>query len=99
MPNSWSKKDEKQYEDIKKSIKKRGKSSKAAKEIAARTVNKQRRKEGMTSNKKTKGTGNPNQKLEDRTKDELYNNAKKLNIEGRSKMSKHELVNAIRKKS
>ena len=87
MP-SWSNKDERQYEHVKKSAKKRGKSTKRAKEIAARTVNKERRSEGRTPNKKTKGTGNPNKGLESRTKDELYNEAKKKNIEGRSKMTK-----------
>jgi hypothetical protein len=44
MPGSWSKKDERQYENIKKSEK----GNKRAKEIAARTVNKQRKKEGRT---------------------------------------------------
>ena len=98
MPQAWSKKEERQYEKIKKSGQKRGKSTKRAKEIAARTVNKERRKEGKTPNKKTQGTGNPNHKLEDRTKDELYNEAKKLNIDGRSKMNKSELINGIKRK-
>lgn len=96
MPEAWTNKEERQYKKIKKSAKKRGKSTKRSKEIAARTVNKQRRKKGETSNKKTKGTGNPNKKLEDRTKDELYNLAKKKDIEGRSKMNKKELVKALR---
>jgi len=48
MPKSWSDKDERQYDKIKTSAKKRGKSTKRAKEIAARTVNKQRSKEGRT---------------------------------------------------
>ena len=98
MPNAWSSKKERQYQHIKKSAKKRGKSTKRAKEIAARTVNKQRRKEGKTPNKTTQGTGNPTHKLEDRTKEELYNEAKKLNIEGRSKMKKSDLIKAIKKK-
>ena len=96
MP-SWSKKDERQYEHIKESSKKRGKSTERAKEIAARTVNKQRREEGRTPNKRTSGTGNPNRGLETRTRDELYNRAKDLNIQGRSKMNKSQLVSAIRK--
>ncbi len=95
MP-SWSNRDERQYEHIKESAQKRGTSTKRAKEIAARTVNKQRREEGRTPNKTTQGTGNPNRSLEDRTKQELYNQAKELGIEGRSKMSKDELVQAIR---
>ena len=100
MPQkAWSAKDERQYEHIKDSAKKRGKSTKRAKEIAARTVNKERREEGRTKSgrKSTSGTGNPNRSLEDRSKQELYNRAKQLGIEGRSKMDKQELVRAIRK--
>ncbi len=48
MPKAWSNKDERQYEHIKESSKKRGKSTERAKEIAARTVNKQRAEEGRT---------------------------------------------------
>ena len=95
MP-SWTSKDERQYEHIKESSKKRGASTGRAKEIAARTVNKQRREEGRTPNKRTSGTGNPSRSLEDRTRDELYNRARDLNIRGRSKMSKSQLVSAIR---
>jgi hypothetical protein len=97
MPKKWTNKEERQYEHIKDSSKSRGKSTRRAKEIAARTVNKQRRQKGETSNKKTQGTGNPNNRLEDRSRDELYNQAKKLKIDGRSKMKKSELVSAIRK--
>lgn len=96
-PEAWSNKDERQYEHIKDSAKKRGKSTSKAKEIAARTVNKQRRSEGRTPNAKTQGTGNPNRSLDERTKDELYNRAKKLKIEGRSSMTKDELIRAIRR--
>jgi hypothetical protein len=59
-------------------------------------VNKQRRQEGRTPNRTSQGTGNPNTRLEARTKEELYNRAKELDIEGRSGMSKDELVRAIR---
>jgi hypothetical protein len=97
MPTSWSNKDERQYEHIKESAKKRGRSTKRAKEIAARTVNKGRRKAGKTQNKKTKGTGNPNKGLESRTKDELYNEAKKKNVSGRSSMTKAELIKALQR--
>jgi hypothetical protein len=95
MP-SWSNKDERMYEHIKDSEKKRGASTDRAKEIAARTVNKERREEGRTPNKTTQGTGNPNRGLESRTKDELYNLAKEKHISGRSKMDKGELVKALR---
>jgi hypothetical protein len=71
-----------------------------AEEIAARTVNKKRREEGRTKSdkKSTSGTGNPTHSLEDRSKQELYNRAQELDIEGRSKMDKGELVEAIRDK-
>jgi hypothetical protein len=48
MPQAWSNKDERQYEHVKASEKKEGRSTKRAKEIAARTVNKGRSKEGHT---------------------------------------------------
>lgn len=98
MPDAWSKKDERQYEDIKNSQLKRGASLERAKEIAASTVNKQRREEGRTPNKTTQGTGNPRTRLEDRSKQELYNRAKELHIQGRSTMNKSQLVAAIRKR-
>ncbi len=94
--SKWSNKDERQYEHIKDSSKKRGASEKRAKEIAARTVNKSRREHGRTPNKTTQGTGNPNRSLADRSKDELYNMAKDRGIPGRSRMSKDELVKALR---
>jgi len=93
---SWSNKEERQYEHIKDSEKNRGRSTKRAKEVAARTVNKQRRQKGKTPQKTTQGTGNPNSRLEDRSKQEIYNRAKELDISGRSKMTKDELVKAIR---
>ena len=99
MPSAWSDKDERMYEHVKDSEKERGVATKKAEEIAARTVNKQRREEGRTPNKTTQGTGNPNTGLEARTKNELYNRARELDIEGRSKMDKAELVRAIRERS
>ena len=99
MPRAWSNKDERKYEHIKDSARERGASTKRAKEIAARTVNKDRRLEGRTENgrKTTSGTGNPNRPLEARSKQELYNRAKQMGIEGRSRMNKNELVRAIQK--
>ena len=94
MP-SWSRKDERQYEHIKESALDRGASEDRAKEVAARTVNKHRREEGRTPNKRTQGTGNPNVALEERSRDELYNLAQELDIKGRSKMNKAELSRAI----
>ncbi len=96
MPEAWSDKDERQYQKIKDSQLEEGKSKERAKEIAAATVNKQRRKENRTPNKTTRGKGNPHKVLEERSKDELYNIAKERNIKGRSKMNKGELITAIR---
>ena len=95
MP-SWSRKDERMYEHVKESSRDRGVKAERAEEIAARTVNKHRREEGRTPNRTTQGTGNPTNRLEERTKQELYNRAKELNIEGRSQMDKAALVRAIR---
>jgi hypothetical protein len=95
MPRQWTEKDERQYEHIKQSSRKRGRSLRRAKEIAARTVNKQRRLEGRTPSRRTQGTGNPNLGLDERTKQELLNRARQLGIAGRSKMTKRELARAI----
>lgn len=97
MPKAWSDKDERQYRHIKKSAEQRGKSEDKAEEIAARTVNKQRREEGRTPNKRSQGTGNPTLPLPKRSRAELYNRARELHIDGRSKMNKDALVEAIRK--
>ena len=79
MPQqTWSGKRERQYEHIKESARERGASTKRAKEIAARTVNKQRARSGET-----------------RTKEQLYNQAKRLSVQGRSKMSKAQLQRAV----
>jgi hypothetical protein len=99
MPKAWSNKDERQYEHIKDSSMERGAGEDRAEEIAARTVNKQRREEGRTPNKTTMGTGNPNKRLEERTRDELYNLAQQRKIKGRSVMDKKELLEALRKAS
>ena len=59
MPQAWSSKDERQYEHIKDSAKKKGRSAKRAKQIAAATVNKQRKSEGRTKaqrSRKSRGT-------------------------------------------
>lgn len=96
MPKGWSKHDEEKYEAIKESNLDRGMDEGRAQEIAARTVNKQRRQEGRTPNSRSQGTGNPNRGYEARTRDELYNIAKEKKIPGRSKMDKQELVQALR---
>ena len=99
MPReSWSDKDERQYEHIKQSELDAGAPEDRAEEIAARTVNKQRRRQGRTPNRSTQGTGNPNRPLEERSRQELYNRARQLGVTGRSKMTKGELVDAIRRR-
>lgn len=95
-PEAWTAKDERQYKHVKQSEKARGRSEDRAEEIAARTVNKQRRSEGRTPNDRTSGTGNPHRALEDRTVDELRNRARELHIKGRSTMNKQALIRAIR---
>lgn len=97
MPQStWSAKDERQYTKIVASARSRGTPPRRAKEMAARTVNKTRRKQGRTPNKTTQGTGNPQRALDGRSRQELYNRAAELGIRGRSTMNKASLARAIR---
>jgi plasmid stabilization system protein ParE len=96
MPRAWSAKDERKYEHIKESQLDRGSDEDRAQEVAARTVNKQRREEGRTPNRRTQGTGNPNTPLHERSRDELYNIARQKKISGRSRMTKGELAAAVR---
>jgi hypothetical protein len=108
MPRAWSAKRERQYEHIKEGLEERGRSEKKAEEIAARTVNKERARSGeaKTSSRLSKtdmsssrrgglrshsGSAGP-------TKDQLYNEAKRMNIEGRSQMNKAELSRAVERK-
>jgi hypothetical protein len=105
MPESWSGKRERQYEHIKEGAKKRGTGNKRAKEIAARTVNKNRAQSGESRTKSRSSTNDmsPQKRGGQRshsgsggpTKEQLYNEAKKKNIKGRSSMNKKELQNAL----
>ncbi|WP_155298864.1 addiction module toxin RelE [Deinococcus kurensis] len=95
MPRSWSGKDERQYQHVRDSELARGEPEDRAEEIAARTVNRRRREEGRTPNRRTQGTGNPDAALGDLTRDELYNRAREQAIAGRSRMSKAELVRVL----
>jgi hypothetical protein len=112
MPQKqWSAKRERQYEHVKDSAKDRGASTKRAKEIAARTVNKERARSGeaKTSSRSSRddissgrrgGLRSGRSGPRGRTKEQLYNEAKRLNIKGRSKMNKAQLQRAVdRKKS
>ena len=101
----WSKKREKQYEHIKDSLEDRGTPEKKAKSIAARTVNKERAQKGEAkssspSSRKGPSPGrrgglNSHKGPQGRTKAELYNDAKRHNIAGRSKMTKAQLARAV----
>ena len=98
-PRAWSAKDERQYEHVKQSELERGRKRERAEEIAARTVNKQRRSEGRAEQPRSRATGNPNASLHERSRDELYNRARELAIDGHSKMRKSDLIRAIRERS
>ncbi len=107
MPQeAWSNKRERQYEHVKKSAKKRGASTKRAKEIAARTVNKERARSGEAressptsrrdiSSGRRGGLRSRTNKPKGRTKEQLYSEAKRMNVPGRSKMNKQQLQRAV----
>jgi hypothetical protein len=107
MPQqAWNAKRERQYEHIKDSQKQRGTSTKRAKEIAARTVNKERARSGEAressrtsrrdiSSGRRGGLRSGTNRPKGRTKEQLYNEAKSLGIEGRSKMNKEQLQRAV----
>jgi hypothetical protein len=106
MPQqAWSKKRERQYEHVKDSLEDQGRDEDTAEEIAARTVNKERARSGESDQASSSSTtdissGRRGGKRSGsgsggRTKQQLYNEAKKKNIEGRSKMSKAELEKAV----
>ena len=110
MPQqAWSNKRERQYEHIKESAKDRGASTKRAKEIAARTVNKERARSGEASESsrlsredmssgRRGGLRSRSGRSTGQTKEQLYNQAKRLNIKGRSRMNKRQLLAAVNRK-
>src|ERR671934_2314400 len=108
MPRqAWSAKRERQYEHVKESEKKQGRSTKRAKEIAARTVNKERARSGETKSRPSRtstrdmssgrrgGLRSGSRRPKGRTKEQLYNEARQLGITGRSKMNKAQLQRAV----
>jgi plasmid stabilization system protein ParE len=107
MPQeAWSNKRERQYEHIKDSLKKRGTSTKKAKEIAARTVNKERAQKGEAressrvsrqdiSSGRRGGLRSGTNRPRGRTREQLYEEARRRGIEGRSKMTKQQLQRAV----
>jgi plasmid stabilization system protein ParE len=105
-PKAWSAKRERQYEHIKDSLEDRGTSEDKAEEIAARTVNKERARTGeaKTSSRLSRtdissgrrgGLRSGTRRPKGRTRDQLYEEAKKMGIEGRSKMTKDQLQRAV----
>ena len=105
MPAGSNAKRERQYEHIKDSAQSRGSSPKRAKEIAARTVNKNRAQSGesKTASRSSTKDMSPQKRGGQRshsgaqgpTKEQLYNEAKKKNVKGRSTMTKKELATAL----
>lgn len=98
-----------QYEHIKRSEREQGASEGRAKEIAARTVNKERARAGESrtssrsstndiSSGRRGGLRSGTNRTKGRTRDQLYNEAKRLGIDGRSKMNKEQLQRAVDRK-
>jgi hypothetical protein len=106
MPQeAWSDKRDRQYEHIKEGLRERGEEEDTAKEIAARTVNKERARAGEAEESSSSSTEDISSGRRGglrshrgpggRTKDQLYNEARDKGIEGRSKMNKAELERAV----
>jgi hypothetical protein len=106
MPQSgWSAKRERQYEHIKEGLEERGDSEDLAEEIAARTVNKERARAGEAKTSSRSSTDDISSSRRGglrshsgsggRTRDQLYNEARRRNVKGRSKMNKSQLERAL----
>src|SRR3954447_20405358 len=106
MPQrAWSPKRERQYEHIKEGLEQRGTGEDKAEEIAARTVNKERARAGEAKEASRTSTHDISSGRRGglrshrgpggRTRDQLYAEARKKHIKGRSKMSKAELERAV----
>ena len=106
MPQkAWSAKRERQYEHIKEGLRDSGRSEDTAEEIAARTVNKERARAGeaRTSSRTStedissgrRGGLRSHRGAGGRTRDQLYEEAKRKNVPGRSRMTKAQLERAV----
>jgi len=105
MPRGWSAKRERQYEHIKAGLLEQGRSEKKAEEIAARTVNKERARAGEARTASRTSTNDISSGRRGglrshrgpggRTKAQLYEEAKRKGVEGRSKMTKAQLERAV----
>jgi hypothetical protein len=104
-PKAWSAKRERQYDHVKEGLEERGRDEETAEEIAARTVNKERARAGEAEEssrtstedissgrrggkRSGKGSGG-------RTRDQLYEEARRKGVKGRSTMNKSELEKAV----
>jgi hypothetical protein len=97
-----------QYEHVKRSERRQGRSESRAKEIAARTVQKERARSGESRQRSRASTRDISSGRRGgqrsgsggggRTREQLYNDAKKLNIRGRSRMNKRQLLAAVNRK-
>ena len=104
-PQGWSKKRERQYEHIKDGLEDSGRSEDQAQEIAARTVNKERARAGEARQASRTSTDDLSSSRRGglrshrgpggRTKAQLYAEARKKNVRGRSSMTKAELERAV----
>lgn len=104
-PKAWSAKRERQYEHIKEGLEERGRDEDTAEEIAARTVNKERARAGESEESSRTSTADlsPGRRgglrshrgSGGRTRAQLYEEARRMGVEGRSKMSKAELERAV----
>ena len=110
MPQkAWSAKRERQYDHIKQGLKEQGRSGEVAEEIAARTVNKERAQAGEAKQSSRasrkdmssarRGGIRSHRGAGGRTRDQLYEEAKDLGIEGRSRMSKEKLLRAVNRRT
>jgi hypothetical protein len=108
MPQGqWSARRERQYTDIKKSLLSRGRGEKLAEEIAARTVNKTRAQHGEAKEASAasvddmsparRGGEHSHRGAQGRTYAQLYADAKRAGVAGRSRMSKAELAQALKR--
>ncbi len=107
MPQqAWNEKRERQYEHIKEGLREQGRSADTAEEIAARTVNKERARSGEArsasrtstrdiSSGRRGGLRSGTNQPKGRTRDQLYSEAKKLGVSGRSRMNKAQLQRAV----
>lgn len=104
-PRSWSAKRERQYEHIKDGLLDRGEDEDTAEEIAARTVNKERARAGESRTASRTSTDDissgrrgglrSHRGAGGRTRDQLYAEAKRMGVKGRSKMDKAQLERAV----